>query len=105
MREATLWLGEFPHRSITIWNVLSTLLLDQLFYLSKILQLKDKTYNTRQLHSEELSETWLRLTKKLQNIPNQRNTCRNFLEILYRALNANTKDLADTITGGAFMSL
>ena len=30
---------------------------------------------------------------------------RNLLEIFYRALNVNTKAVADTITGGAFMSL
>lgn len=69
-----------------------------------MLQVKDKIYNFKQLHSEALYETWLRFKKKLKNSPNHRTTSRNLLGIIYRALNANTDVIVDTITSEACKS-
>lgn len=70
-----------------------------------MLQLKDEIYNFSQLHSEELYETLLRFKKKLMNVPNHRNSRRNFLEIFYKTININTKAMAGTITGEVSMNL
>lgn len=39
------------------------------------------------------------------NVPNNKIKKRNMFEIFYRALNVNTKDIADTIIGRDFISL
>lgn len=102
--EATLWLGELPQGSISRWNELRTQFLDK-FFPSRILQLKDEIYNFRQLNSEKIYETWLTFKKKLINVTNHRTLECNLLEIFYRALNIYTKDVVDTLTSGAFLSL
>lgn len=70
---------------------------------SRILQLKDEIYNSRKFSTEILYETWLRLNKKLKQVPNHIIPHDTLLEILYRSLNANNKAVPNTITRGEFM--
>lgn len=58
MGEAILWLAKLLNESIKNLNEWRTQLLDQFLPHYRIMQLKGEIYIFRQLHSEEVYETW-----------------------------------------------
>jgi len=100
---AAVWLSELPPGMITSWAELQQVFLEKYFPRAKKLKLKDQINNFHQLPGESIGATWERFTKYLRMVPDHKIVDDSLVEIFYRALDENSKAVADTIMGGVFI--
>src|ERR1051325_11511703 len=85
---------------ISSWAELQQVFLEKYFPKAKKLKLKGQINNFLQLPGESIGATWERFTKYLRMVPDHKIVDDSLVEIFYRALDENSKAVADTIMGG-----
>src|ERR1051325_8309141 len=88
---------------ISSWAELQQVFLEKYFPKAKKLKLKGQINNFLQLPRESIGATWERFTKYLRMVPDHKIVDDSLVEIFYRALDENSKAVADTIMGGVFI--
>src|SRR3954471_3780012 len=71
---------------------------------AKIIQLRSKIMNFRQLDNEHVAQAWERMKTLVKNCPTHGLTTWMVIRTFYAGLNFTSRNLLDSAAGGTFMS-
>ncbi|XP_047949080.1 uncharacterized protein LOC125194910 [Salvia hispanica] len=103
--EANTWFMRLPADSINTWADFKSVFLAEFFPSSKTSALKRKISCIRQEYDETLSEYWEKYMSLLESCPNHRMKEIEVHHTFYEGMNKETKDLANSSSGGDFTQL
>src|SRR3954468_3772778 len=99
------WLQSLPKNSIDSWSKCKDAFIGKYYPPAKIIQLRSKIMNFRQLDNEHVAQAWERMKSLVKNCPTHGLTTRMIIQTFYAGLNFSSRNLLDSATGYAFMTI
>src|SRR3954470_9137509 len=102
--EAKIWFQSLPRNSINYWDKCKDAFMGKYYPLAKIIQLRSKIMNFKQLDNEHVAQAWERMKSLVKNCPTHGLTTWMVIETFYASLNFTSRNLLDSDAGRTFMS-
>ncbi|XP_073018808.1 uncharacterized protein [Primulina eburnea] len=100
-REAAEWLRDLPAGSITTWNGLVEMFMNQYFPPTKLAQLRMDISSFRQKDGETLHTAWGRFRKMLRRCPQHGFSSSEQVQIFYNGVDPSVRSMLDTAANGS----
>ena len=101
---ANEWLHSLPKNNIDSWSKCKDAFIGKYYPTAKIIQLKSKIMNFRQLDNEHVAQAWERMKALVKNCPTHGLTTWMVIQTFYPGFNFSSRNLLDSAAGGTFMS-
>src|SRR4051812_10353577 len=98
------WLQSLPRDSIDSWDKCKDAFIGKYYPPAKMIQLRSKIMNFRQLDNEHVAQAWERMKTLVKNCPTHGLTTWMVIQTFYAGLNFTSQNLLDSAAGGTFMS-
>ncbi|XP_075485336.1 uncharacterized protein LOC142525052 [Primulina tabacum] len=99
--EAAEWLRDLPAGSITTWNGLVEMFMNQYFPPTKLAQLRMDISSFRQKDGETLHTAWGRFRKMLRRCPQHGFSSSEQVQIFYNGVDPSVRSMLDAATNGS----
>ncbi|XP_075479287.1 uncharacterized protein LOC142520172 [Primulina tabacum] len=99
--EAAEWLRDLPAGSITTWNGLVEMFMNQYFSPTKIAQLRMDISSFRQKDGETLHTAWGRFRKMLRRCPQHGFSSSEQVQIFYNGVDPSVRPMLDAAANGS----
>src|SRR4051812_15381162 len=98
------WLQSLPRDSIDSWDKCKDAFIGKYYPPAKMIQLRSKIMNFRQMDNEHVAQAWERMKTLVKNCPTHGLTTWMVIQTFYAGLNFTSQNLLDSAAGGTFMS-
>ena len=99
------WFSSLPRNSIGSWNKCKDAFLTKYFPPAKIISLRTKIRNFKQLEHEHVAQSWESIKLMLRNCPTHGLNLWMIIQKNYVGLNFVSRNLLDSAVGGTFMEI
>src|SRR3954468_24405852 len=98
------WLQSLPKNSVDSWSKCKDAFIGKYYPPAKIIQLRSKIMNFRQLDNEHVAQAWEHMKTLVKNCPTHGLTTWMVIQTFYAGLNFTLRNLLDSDAGGTFRS-